>query len=301
MFSNLIIYSIQPSDSLDLNLIDAAMADASFAPCAPSQEQSTGWVPARGVPHGPYIESIAGHWLAKFQCETKSVPSKVLERKVDEVAREFEQKLGRKPTRKERRELKEDTLTALLPNAFAKQSANFVWLDASRMLLCIDSANQTRADMISTALVEAVPGLSLQLLNTPSPVDVRMSEWLLTGEPPPNFDIGRECELVSRDEAKAVVRYARHPLDIDEVGEHIRGGKSPTKVAMSWTDRVSFTLTDGMALKKIQFLEAALQNEPKDAEAFDCNAAIATGELTALIQDLLRALQASDIVQPNSD
>ena len=43
---------------------------------------------------------------------------------------------------------------------------------------------------------------------------------------------------------KSVVRYARHSLDIDEVRAHLTSGKMPTRLALSWNERVAFTLTE---------------------------------------------------------
>jgi recombination associated protein RdgC len=89
------------------------------------------------------------------------------------------------------------------------------------------------------------------------------------------------------------VRYARHTLDIDEVGEHIRQGKLPTQLAMTWSSRVSFVLTEALALKKIKLLDVVLENAgPADtADAgFDADVAITTGELRLLLPDLIDAL-----------
>ena len=100
----------------------------------------------------------------------------------------------------------------------------------------------------------------------------------------------RECELKSADEAKAVVRYARHPLDIDEVRAHIEAGKLPTKLALTWDDRVSFVLTEGLQLKKVAFLDTVFEGQTQDDGGFDADVAIATGELSQLIPDLIAAL-----------
>jgi recombination associated protein RdgC len=120
-----------------------------------------------------------------------------------------------------------------------------------------------------------------------------MSNWLSTQEPPAGFTIDRECELKASDESKSVVRYAKHPLDIEEVRQHIADGKRPTRLAMTWADRVSFELTEGMQLRKIVFLEGtegtgAIKDGKEDN--FDADAAIATGELGQLVPDLLEAL-----------
>jgi recombination associated protein RdgC len=118
-----------------------------------------------------------------------------------------------------------------------------------------------------------------------------MSEWLSSQEPPAGFTIDRECELKSPDETKAVVRYSRHALDIDEVRQHITSGKVPTKLAMTWDGRVSFLLTDAFQIKKIAFLDGVFDGTSQEKEdGFDADTAIATGELRQLIPDLIAAL-----------
>jgi recombination associated protein RdgC len=88
-----------------------------------------------------------------------------------------------------------------------------------------------------------------------------------------------------------VVRYARHPLDIEEVRQHIADGKLPTKVAITWEARVSLLLTDTLQLKKLQFLDVVFEgHKPGKEEAFDADVAIATTELARLIPDLIEAL-----------
>jgi recombination associated protein RdgC len=103
--------------------------------------------------------------------------------------------------------------------------------------------------------------------------------------------VDRECELKAADESKSVVRYVRHPLDTDEVKQHVEGGKLPTRLALTWEGRVSFSLTEAMQLKKVTFLDVVFEatSTEKD-EGFDADVAIATGELSKLLPDLLEAL-----------
>ena len=95
--------------------------------------------------------------------------------------------------------------------------------------------------------------------------------------------------MKSADAEKAVVRYARHPLDIEEIQAHIAAGKLPTKLALSWDERVSFVLTEGLQIKKLAFLDAATQGQSDDG-GFDADVALATGELRQFIPDLIAAL-----------
>ncbi|KGF78046.1 exonuclease, partial [Massilia sp. JS1662] len=62
--------------------------------------------------------------------------------------------------------------------------------------------------------------------------------------------------------------------------------------AMTWDDRVSFELTEGLQLRKINFLEGTAEGAPGSAKEdnFDADAAIATGELGQLMPELIEAL-----------
>jgi recombination associated protein RdgC len=168
-----------------------------------------------------------------------------------------------------------------------------VWIDAKQRLLMVDASSPARAGEVVTQLIKSLDGLTLTPLQTTESASVAMSDWLLTGEPPAAFSVDRECELKSEDEMKSVVRYARHPLDIDEVRQHISTGKRPTRLALTWQGRVSFVLTEAGQIKKIDFLDVVFEGRvrtDKADDAFDADAAIATGELVQLIPDLIEAL-----------
>ncbi|ART61442.1 recombination-associated protein RdgC (plasmid) [Acidovorax carolinensis] len=289
MFKNAIIYTITQLPC-QLSDLEAALAKTPFQECGATQAEAFGWIPSRGEEHGAMVESVAGQWIMKCMRETKSVPASVLARKVEEKAARIEQETGRKPGKKESRDLKDEARLDLLPIAFSKRNSTLVWLDPTAMYLLLDTSSQARAGEIVSALVEVVPGLQLALLDTASSPQASMAHWLKEQEPPQGFSIDRECELKSTDETKAVVRYGRHPLDIEEVQAHITAGKMPTKLAMTWDDRVSFVLTEGLQLKKVSFLDTVFEGQKQDDGGFDADMAIATGELSKLIPDLIKEL-----------
>ncbi len=288
----MIVYRIAPEWQAELTQVDEALAKLPFAECGATQEKSLGWVPPRGDAHGPLAESVGGQWVLRFMVETKVLPGSVLARKVKDKAARIEQETGRKPGKKESKELKEEAKLDLLPMAFTKQGSMWVWIDPKAHWLVLDTSSQGRADEVVSLLVEALPGLSVALLDTQTSPQAAMAHWLKEQEPPVGFSVDRECELKSADESKAVVRYSRHPLDIEEVQAHIDAGKLPTKLALTWGDRVSFLLTEGLQVKKVSFLDTVFegQGSGKDDGGFDADVAIATGELSQLIPDLIEAL-----------
>lgn len=289
MFKNAIIYRIGTL-AATLDQAEAALQRARFIECGPTQEKSVGFVPPRGEAHGALVESIGGQWICRLMVETKSVPGDALRRATQAHADQVEQETGRKPGKKERRELQGDALLELLPHAFARSAATWIWIDRLASTLLIDTGSQARADEVASLLVELLSGLTVALLGTQTSPQAAMAHWLVEQEPPQGFSVDRECELKAADESRAVVRYGHHPLDIAEISAHIEAGKLPTRLALTWDDRVSFVLTDGLQVRKIAFLDSVFDGRKEDDAGFDADVAIATGELAKLIPDLVGAL-----------
>ena len=292
------VYRLAADWTASVAQIDEALAAARFAECGATQPRAMGWVPPRGEAHGALIEAIDGQWLLQLMVETKVVPGSVIKRQVDALATRIEQQTGRKPGKKETRELKDQALLDLLPMAFTKQASIKVWLAPAERLLVIAAGSASRAEEVLTALIAVLPGLSAQLVNTAQSPAAAMADWLVAGEAPSAFTIDRDCELKAADGEKPVVRYARHALDIVEIREHIQAGKQPTRLALTWRDRVSFTLTEGLQLKKIAFLDGVFEGQAKQQgdDSFDADAAIATGALAPMIDDLIAALGGEQVI-----
>ncbi len=291
MFKNLIVYRIAAGWAATPTTLEERLASARFVPCGPSQEKSLGWVEPRGVAHGPLVEAVAGQLLLKMMVETRALPASVVNRKTEERVAQIETSTGRKPGRKELRDLKDEIRQTLLPVAFTKLASNTVWIDREAGWLVIDASSQARADEVVSALVVVLDGFAVTLLNTQQSPAAAMAQWLTTQEPPSGFSIDRECELKAADESRAVVRYARHALDTEEVRQHVAAGKLPTRLALTWAGRVSLVLTESLQLKKLAFLEGVFEGTGEQrADGFDADAAIATGELRKLLPELLEAL-----------
>ncbi len=291
MFKNLLLYRIAPGWSADLSAAERQLDKSRFVACSASQPASSGWVEPRGEAHAPLAESVDGQWHLRLMIERKPVPGAVLRDRVQEIAAQIERETGRKPGKKEMRELKEQALFELLPLAFAKRSSVGVWIAPAQRLLALDAGNQKQVDEVLTRLTEALPGFAAQAVNTAQSPASAMADWLTSGDAPAGFTVDRDCELKASDGDKSAVRYARHPLDIAEIAAHIAEGKRPTRLALTWSDRISFVLTDGLQLKRLAFLDGVYEGRAtKKGENFDADAAIATGELTPLVGALLDAL-----------
>ena len=85
----------------------------------------------------------------------------------------------------------------------------------------------------------------------------------------------------------------RHALEAEDVRRHIAAGKQCTRLAMTWSDRISFVLSEALAIKRVAPLDVLKENDTStqnDAERFDTDFALMTGDLAKLIADLVGAL-----------
>lgn len=293
MLNNAFIYKISGLPDRGAIAFDAALQPRVFVPCGQTQEKSVGWVPPRGEANGLLMERVAGQLICKLAIETKSVPKSELDKWVAAQSDRIEQATGRKPGKKERRELKEDALLALLPNAFAKRKDVPVWIDPKAQTMVIAAGSQSAADEVVGTLLHCI-AVSVGLVQTARSPQSAMTQWLLGDhiDMPGAFSIERECVLKSNGEDAATVKFSKHTLDSPEVRKHVTEGKLPTQLALSWDGRVAFVLTENLQLKKIAFLDGVMDasGTDKHEDRFDSDVALATGLLAPVIAELIEAL-----------
>ncbi|HZY18764.1 MAG TPA: recombination-associated protein RdgC [Ramlibacter sp.] len=293
LFKNIVVYRIGPEWTPPaFDRLDAELQRLAFVPCQPTQEHSAGWVPPRGKEHGALVEIVGGQWILKLMVERKAVPGGAVRAELEERCRKIEQERGRKPGRKEKNEIKEEIVHSFLPRAFSKRGSHSLWIDLENRALVVSAGSLKAAEPVLKPLVDLMAELGhvmpLAPLNTATSPATAMGEWLTTREAPAGFTIDRDLELKKPGEEKSVVRYARHSLELDEIGQHIQEGKLPTQLAMTWNDKVSFVLTEHLGIRKIDIRD--VDDAPKGEDGFDADVAIATGELSALLPDLLASL-----------
>ncbi|MES2686421.1 MAG: recombination-associated protein RdgC [Pseudomonadota bacterium] len=283
-----------------LEALEEALQATRFLPCGATQPESSGWVAPRGNKSTALVETVNRQLIVRLCTERRPVPASAIKAAVEERIEKYKQETGRERVgAKMKKEFKEEVLVDLMPRAFTKQSSTTLWLDPVHKFIVVDSGSLTGADKVVSFLVEALSsipgaaGLKAQPVQTSQSAAASMAHWLSSREAPVGFTVDRDCELKTPDDEKSTVRYSRHTLEIDEVAEHIAAGKVPTQLAMTWNDRVSFVLSDAGQIKKLKLLDVVLDgigDRGKDDDGFDTDAAILTGELSAMIPDILEAL-----------
>jgi len=289
-FKNLQIYRLPAPWKFDLTQLNTQLATQAFQPCSNSEMQSQGWVAPRE--HGELAHSVNQQLLLQLTTERKLLPNSVINQVAKARALEIEEQQGFKPGRKLLKEIKEQVSEELLPRAFSIQRSTSVWIDPVHGWLVIDASSPARSDEVLKLLLKCVDQLPLEMVRVNLSPLAAMTDWLAGNEAPAGFTIDQDTELRSKAESKATVRYVRHTLDPKEIASHIASGKQCTKLALTWTDKVSFVLTENLTLKRVQALDVLTEQADAhhEEEKLDGDFALMCGELNQLIADLVLAL-----------
>ena len=292
-FRNLQIFRLTPEWAYSTESLSAALHKGLFQGCGASDRVARGWVPPRGEA-GELVFSVQHQQLIALGVEQKLLPASVVRQYAQAKLLEIEAAQGYKPGRKQSREVFDQLEAELLPRAFVKRGLTYVWIDPGNRWLLVDTSSSARADEVMEQLKLSLGELPVTLVKTQLAPATAMTQWLAAGEAPGSFTIDRDCELCAAVEERAAVRYARHNLDSDEVRSHIAGGKTATRLALTWNERISFVLTEQLQIKRLVFLDLIKEDAERQAEnaddLFAADFTLMSGELAQLLGHLLDVL-----------
>lgn len=292
LLKNLIVYRLAKSWSVTADSLEAKLQAQALQPCGSFDMESRGWVSPREDDRLVY--SQARHWLLVLGIEQKLLPTSVIRQEAKDRAALLEAQLGRPVGRKQMRDLRDQVTNDLLPRALSKRSTTRAWIDAEGGWLVVDAGADKKAEEFLEALRRAEEDFPCKRLDTERTAGSSMTKWLAAGDPPAGFSIDQDLELQSVDMAKATIRYANHSLEGREIRDHIAAGKTVTRMGMTWKDKISFVLTADLHIKRVNFVDIRREETGEDAEdpeeQFAIDFALATGELTQLLDDLTAAL-----------
>ncbi len=292
-FHNLQLYRWAPC-TMSVDKLQQQLERGTLRPTAGHETQSRGWVAPRA--DGDLVHAANGHWLIRLDTETRLLPPAVINAEVRVRAEALADHQGFGPGRKQLRELRERVTKELLPRAFPMRVATYVWIDPVNGWFCVDAGSPARAEAVIEYLRHCLDDFPLGPLHTQLSPTSAMADWLAS-DAPDGFTIDRDCELKAVGEEKSAVAFKRHPLQdewANEIKDHLAAGKLPTRLALTWDERISFVLTDKLEIKRLAFLDLMREEAEKHAESaddqFDADFAIMTGELSRFLPALVAAL-----------
>lgn len=287
LFRNLSLFRFPESTSNSLKKLEKGLETQRLRECGPLEMETRGFVSPFGRDSEALMHQIGAFSLLTIGTEQRLLPSSVVNEALAEKIDALAAKEGRRVGGKERKRLKEEVISELLPRAFIRPSRLFAYLDAEDGWFVVDSASRKAAEDSVGQVREALGRFPATPMAAEESPRALMTDWLISGKLPPGLVLGDECELRDPAEAGAVVRCRRQDLESDEVREHLKSGKQVFQLGLEFDERIRFVLGEDLVVRKLRFLDVVLDQLDKDgiesAQAeLDASFALMTLELKRL-------------------
>jgi recombination associated protein RdgC len=187
----------------------------------------------------------------------------------------------------------EDIEFELLPKAFCAQKRWTALIDTKDNRLIINTSSISQADQVTALLRKAIPGLSIDPWFSEMNLCEKFLNFITHPETMPNgFTLASDCHLISPDDEKKKIQCKGYELPADEVLSLLEQGMHPTELSFIWQDRLQFTFTNQLALKRIKCLDylidefSEIGKLEEQIEQQDAALMLLSGELRGLVSAL---------------
>jgi recombination associated protein RdgC len=290
-FRNLSLFRFPESVTKSIKHLAKELDSHRLRDCGPLELATRGFVSPYGRDSDELLHQFGAYSMLTIGSEERLLPGVVVAEELARRIAKIADKEGRRPGAKERKRLKEEVISELLPRAFIRPSRLSAYLDAEQGWFVVDSASRKAAEDAVSQVREALGRFpATPMAPSESPRNL-MTGWLIDGKLPQGLALGEEVELRDPAEAGATVRCRRQDLESDEVREHLKSGKQVLQLGLVFDDRMSFVLGEDLVVRKLRFLDVVLdelgEGTAESARAeLDASFALMTLELKNLVERL---------------
>lgn len=284
LFKNASIFSTQTQD---FSKLGDQLAACLFEPITSSQVVSFGFEP---VFEDQLVFQSHGHLLLKFTREKKVVPKSAIEDLAKARAEELEEQQGFAPGKKAMKEIKEAARDELVARALSTRSSCRVWIDTKAGRVIVDSTSNPIIDLISTALVKHAEMDLRHFERWPGAQDrALIPSWFVDPDEclPMDLTLDDAAQLEMPGSLGTLITFRKADLSTREVINHIGQGAVVISVALTYKDRLSFTLCQGSQLRGIKALDILDEAQAApDVDRFENDFILAAAEIGGAIDYL---------------
>lgn len=300
-FRSALIYRL--TQAIDFGDLDAALATKPARPCASQELTTYGFVAPFGKgENAPLVHASSGFLLIAARKEERILPGSVIRDELKAKIDQIESEQLRKVYKKERDELKDDLIQALLPRAFVRQSTTFAVIMPGQGLVVVDTPSARKAEDLLSTLREAMGSLPLRPATVKIAPSATLTDWLKRQKASEGFTVLDQALLRDTHDDGGSIAAKHQDLTSDEIQLHLSSGKQVTQLAVGWEDKLSFILDDKMTIKRLRFEDLlhdqAEQDGGDDALGqLDASFTIMCLTFAQFIPALLEALGGEEIPQ----
>lgn len=253
-FTNLLLYRLTQPLAFDQEALEKALDTKRARPPASQELNTYGFVAPIGKgDDAPLVHHSHGFTLIATRKEERNLPSGVVRDAVKEKVDAIEAEQLRKVYRKERDQIKDEVIQELLPRAFIRRSSLTAAIDVKAGLILVNTSSPARAEDLLSTLREVLGSLPVRPVTVRIAPPATMTSWLQTEETPADFFALDRAVLSDTHEDGGSIKATRQDLTSEEIRMHLATGKIVTSLALAWAGKLSFVLSEKMAITGLRF------------------------------------------------
>jgi len=291
-FKQIQLFQLSDLTGITTESLNEKLALLAFQACGKSTPSTLGWVPPlEEEENASFAQTVNGNSMICLQIEEKIMPSFVVRQALQDKIKQIESTDHRKMGQKEKLTLKDEVVLTLLPRAFSRLTKIYAYIDTKNQWLVLGSTNLKKTEQFLTLFKKSVTEKVLPIaLKKLSPI---MTNWLKDKDFPTAFSIEKSGVLQDASQQKRIIRAQQQDLFANSIQDLIKDGCEVKQFALSWEDRLNFTLTNDFLLQSIKFHdEITMQAKEMGAETeqhkFHVDFLIMGETLSAFLKDLLK-------------
>jgi recombination associated protein RdgC len=297
VFRNVRLYRVRGDWPTSEEALSDRLVTVPFVPCGSYTERSTGWeAPVAELPE-ILARRVGGADVMRLRSQTRILPTAAVNEALEERVAEFSARVDRPPSRKEKRDLKDEVHAELLPRALTKSERSWGMYLRGEHVLAIDTASEAQAERFLDQLRSAFGSLPVTPVEFAEPVSRLLTATFL-GTGPTAFQPGRECRMLDPAAGRASVTWLDIDLADPGVQRHVREGLKLDRLAVSFEDSATLVLDQDCVIRKLkltgieQLEDDGLGEDP--IGRLDAELVLIAGLLTRLVAALKRQLGGFD-------
>lgn len=266
------------------------LAASPARPCGALEMSARGWASPYSADSTALFQQSGDCILLSLGGEDKILPASVVNDQLSKRLAELEQREGRRLGGRARKRLKEDLVHELLPRALCKPYRLAGYLDLQECFLAVDTSSRKAAEEFVSQLRHALGSFPALPLNAEVAPRVLLTEWVAHGPAWSKLYLADSATLEAATSDGGKVTMSGLELDRDEIQIHLDSGMKCSRLGLTLDDRLSFTFGEDLIVRKLKFLDAALESLDGDREdlraELDARFALLSGEVRHLFRTL---------------
>ena len=265
-FRNLTLFRFSKNVAKSLKSLEGKLDERRLRPCGPVELATEGFMSPYGRGEDALVHHVGKFALLTAAREDKLLPNSVVSEELAARLKKIADKQGRPVGSRERKRLKDEVVTDLLPRAFTRVSKRNAYMDTENGWLVVDTASRKAAEACTSLIRDVLGTFPASPLVADESPRALMTDWLARGKLPAELALGDTCELRDSADGGAAVKSRRQDLESDEIREHLNSGKQVFQLGLVYDGRLEFSLDEDLVVRRLRFLDV-VQEELGDAEA----------------------------------